>query len=437
MPGDRGGALEEARSDRLYSRHVSSKRFARDGIAFLLTVGILVVAPTSRALGQQGPAMNSFYMNVKPTDGECCANLTFAMNLPPGRKNPPPALTMERVSLGRYVILAEGAAPFPTPSPRGGFFVAVTAISSNAHCFEDSTLVRGFRDLVGVVRCVDPKGSPIDSQFSWSYRADSLDFAQLTDMPKNFAYAQVFPDGKMGTHFTPVDGGAITALRVGPGAFRVKITGLKMSSAAIDPKSGAGVLVSNVCPKAPCETNVCVPARWSQASNTSTIDIDCSDRTGKAIDNGFRVFLGQEGLNSQSLGKFKDESDYKKQGQHYNEGTNYGWVNSFDMRPSSGIAPVSDPKIVFVNKSKDHPGPRKIEYAHPALGRYIVRFKDQLIYGQTYWSMHATARETDRGTYCNIGDIDYHNAEIGVNCFDGTGASRDAKWFMAMRRLYN
>ncbi len=29
----------------------------------------------------------------------------------------------------RYVILAEGAAPFPTPSPRGGFFVAVTAIA--------------------------------------------------------------------------------------------------------------------------------------------------------------------------------------------------------------------------------------------------------------------------------------------------------------------
>ena len=107
------------------------------------------------------------------------------------------------------------------------------------------------------------------------------------------------------------------------------------------------------------------------------------------------------------------------------------------MRPSSGKDPVSNPQISFVNKSKDHPGPRRIEYSHPALGRYVVRFKDQLVYGQTYWSMHATARETDRGTYCNIGDIDYHNVEIGVNCYDGTGAPRDAKWFMAMRRLYN
>ncbi len=67
----------------------------------------------------------------------------------------------------------------------------------------------------------------------------------------------------------------------------------------------------------------------------------------------------------------------------------------------------------------------------------MVKFKDQLVYGQTYWSMHATARETDRGTYCNVGDIDYHNVEIGVNCYDGNGAPRDAIWFMSMRRLYN
>ena len=376
-------------------------------------------------------------MNVKPMDGECCANITFAMNLPPGRKNQHPALTMERVSLGKYVILAEGAGPFPTPSPRGGFFVAVTAIASNAHCFEDSTLVRGFKDLIGVVRCVDPKGLPIDSEFSWSYRADSLDFVQLTTMPKNFAYAQVFTDGKMGSYFTPIDGGTITTQRLGPGAFQIKIERLKLSSAAIDPKVGAGVIVSNVCPDWSCGTNVCVPAHWSVTPSLSTVEVRCFDRAGKAVDNGFRVFLGQEALNSQAFGKFPVESDYKKFGQHYNEGTNYGWVNSSDTRPSSGSDPVSHPLISFANKTKDYPGPRKIEYTHPALGRYVIRFKDQLVYGQTYWSMHATARETDRGTYCNIGNIDYHNVEIGVNCYDGTGAPRDAKWFMAMRRLYN
>lgn len=403
-----------------------------------LAVGIVGVALGSPALAQQGPAVSSFYLNVKPTDGECCANITFAMNLPPGRKSPPPALSMEKVSLGRYIILAEGAAPFPTPSPRGGFFVGVTAIASNAHCFEDSTLIRGYRDLIGVVRCVDPKGNPVDSQFSWSYRTDSLDFVQLTTMPKNFAYAQVFADGKLGTNFTPADGGAVTAQRVSAGNFQVKLGPLKLSHVAIDPKMGASVVVSNVCPaEKNCTTNVCVPTHWSVASHATTVDVRCSDRDGNPIDSGFRVFLGQEGLNSQSFGKFQIESDYKKFGQHYNEGTNYGWVNSSDVRPSSGKQPIANPQILFVNKTKDYPGPRKIEYAHPALGRYVVRFKDQLVYGQTYWSMHATARETDRGTYCNVGEIDYHNVEIGVNCYDGTGAPRDARWLMSMRRLYN
>ena len=90
-----------------------------------------------------------------------------------------------------------------------------------------------------------------------------------------------------------------------------------------------------------------------------------------------------------------------------------------------------------MNKGKDFPGPRKIDYFHLAPGKYLVKFRDQIIYGQTYWSMHATARETDGGTYCNVGDIDYKTAQVGVNCFDGNGAPRDATWFLGMRRLYN
>ncbi len=395
-----------------------------------------------RAAAQQGPAMNSFFMNVKPTpdDGECCANVTFAQKLPEGRALPA-AVTMERLSKGRYVMLAASAAPFPTTAERGGFFVAVTAIRSNAHCFEVSTLVRGARDLIGSVSCVDPKGAPTDSEFSWSYRADSYDYVQFTVLPKNFAYAQVFADGKMGSVFSPIPGAGAQVEHVERGRFKVKFPRLGTASAAMDRKTGVGVLVSNICAQGGngngCGTNVCIPAASTVAANASTVEVRCADRTGAPVDNAFRVFVGQEALNSQSFGKFVNPSDYKKYHQHYNEGTNYGWVNSSYKAAASGIAPIANPEISFMNKGKDFPGPRKIDYFHPATGKYLVKFRDQIIYGQTYWSMHATARETDAGTYCNVGDIDYKTAQVGVNCFDGNGAPRDATWFLGMRRLYN
>ncbi len=411
----------------------------------MLTLAIFIVAPGPRALAQQGPAMNSFYLNAKPTDGECCANVTFVQTLPPERTRPVPAVTMEHVGKGKYVMLAASAAPFPTAPERGGFFVAVTAIASNAHCFESETLVRGSRDLIATVDCVDPKGIPVDSEFSWSYRADSYDFVQFTTMPKNFGYAQVFADSKLGAYFSPIAGAGVQVQHPERGLFKVKFPRLGTSggmangiATGMDRKLGTGVLVSNICPRGlgACGTNTCVPAAWSVGASASTVDVRCADRTGAPVDNAFRVFLGQEALNSQAFGKFADPTDYKKFHQHYNEGTNYGWVVSSEKgAPSKDALP--NPRITFSNKGKDFPGPRKIDYFHVATGKYRVKFRDQLVYGQTYWSMHASARETDGGVYCNVGDIDYRTVEVGVSCFDGNGAPRDATWFLGMRRLYN
>jgi hypothetical protein len=405
----------------------------------LIATSVLTLAvPLHRAQAQQGPSMNSFYLNVKPTDGECCANVTFVENLPPERAKPVPSVTMERVGKGKYVMLAGSAAPFPTAPERGGFFVAVTAIASNAHCFESETLVRGTRDLVGTVDCVDPKGMPVDSEFSWSYRADSYDYVQFTTLPKNFGYAQVFADGKLGIYFSPIPGAGVQIQHPERGLFKVKFPRLGTSN-GMDRKTGTGVLVSNICARGlgGCGTSTCIPAASSIGASASTVEVRCADRTGAPVDNAFRVFLGQEALNSQSFGKFKDPTDYKKFGQHYNEGTNYGWVVSSDKGPPAGKDPLPKPDITFMNKGKDFPGPRKIDYFHLGPGKYRVKFRDQLVYGQTYWSIHATARESDGGVYCNVGDIDYHNIEVGVNCFDGNGAPRDAIWFLGMRRLYN
>ena len=406
--------------------------------AAAVLVALMLGAPARRAQAQQGPAMNSFFLNVKPTDGECCANVTFVQNLPPERKQPVPAVTMERIGKGKYVMLAAGAAPFPTAPDRGGFFVAVTAIASNAHCFESETLIRGSRDLVGTVNCVDPRGVPVDSEFSWSYRADSYDFVQFTVLPKNFGYTQVFAEGKVGIYFSPIPGAGVQVQHPERGLFKVKFPRLGTAGGGIDRKLGAGVLVSNICADrgVSCGTNTCIPSASSVGAGASTVEIRCADRSGAPVDNAFRVFLGQEALNSQSFGKFANPNDYKKFHQHYNEGTNFGWVTSSEKGATSK-EPLPNPEMTFLNKGKDQPGPRKIDYFHLAPGKYRVKFRDQLVYGQTYWSMHATARETDGGTYCNVGDIDYRTVEIGVNCFDGNGAPRDATWFLGMRRLYN
>jgi hypothetical protein len=415
----------------------------RVGRCALIACSLLAAFAGFAALGaapacaQQGPAMNSFYMNVNPTDGECCADLTFVQTLPPDRKLPLPAVTMLRTAKGKYLVTALGAAPFPGPPERGGFFVAVTAVGGNAHCFEVETLVRRWRDLLGTVGCVDPQGAPVDSQFSWSYRADSPDFVQSTVQPANFAYAQVTDNGKLGTFFTPVKGGGVAVQRSGTGAFKIKFNRLGTATASLDGKTGVGVLVSNVCAGTACGTHVCAPAAWTVGSNASSVDVRCADRAGAPVDADFRVFLGQEALNSQAFGKFDNPDNYKKYHQHYNEGTNYGWVVSSEKGAAAGAEPIKSPKISYMNKGKDFPGPRKIDYFHPATGKYTVKFRDQIIYGQTYWSMHTSALEAEGGIYCNVGDIDYKTAQVGVNCFDGQGAPRDARWFLGMRRLYN
>jgi hypothetical protein len=182
---------------------------------------------------------------------------------------------------------------------------------------------------------------------------------------------------------------------------------------------------------------VCAPTGWSVAGGAATVEVQCHDPSGAPVVGAFRVFLGQEALNSQAFGKFVKPSDYKKYHQHYNEGTNFGWVSSSEMGAADAKDPLAKPDIVYLNKGKDFPGPRKIDYFHLAPGKYKVRFKDQIVYGQTYWSMHATTRDTDGGAYCNVGDIAYGSLEVGVNCYDGRGAPRDGKWVLSMRRLYN
>src|SRR5262249_32956264 len=146
-------------------------------------------APPARA--QMGPAVNAFVTHVQ-TDRENCGAYTFAPKRPAGRKHPVIAPAVVETGPGRYTITAAGAAPFEERSPRAGFFVDVTAVGGNTRCFEEGAFRRG-EDLLSNIRCVDPRGAPRSSEFSWSYRADSLDHVQYAAYRANFGYAQVEP----------------------------------------------------------------------------------------------------------------------------------------------------------------------------------------------------------------------------------------------------
>jgi len=393
--------------------------------------GILTVIPLVSALigagaqAQMGPAMNSFLMNVK-TDHEQCGAATFAANRPAAWRHAVTAPTIERAGQGVFMITAPGAAPLPGTSPRAGFFVDVTAVGSNAHCFEDSDYVRG-SDFQSQVRCVRPDGSPVDSEFAWSYRSDSLDLVQYSVYRANFGYAQIGTDGALASFFTPAAHALVTSKRLGKGRFKVVFGKLGTASADMVPGVDASV---QICRTPACASDTCSVAAWSIGATSSTVDVRCFTKKGEPVDASFRVFIGQEALNSQEFG-------VPTPGRRVGDGVNFGWVDSSERRPATGPGPIANPHIVYMARSKEAVGKRKVVYFHTAPGKYAVAFEDQIVYGPTCWDLHVTARELDSGTYCNIGATDHAKGLVGVACFDGEGLPRDARWSLTMRRQYN
>jgi hypothetical protein len=336
---------------------------------------------------------------------------------------------IEQTGKGAYSITAPGAAPLPGTPPRAGLFIDVTAISSNAHCFEDGNYVRG-SDFLSRVRCFSPEGSPVDSEFAWSYRSDSLDYVQYAVYRANFGYAQVGPDGKLGTFFTPAAHPAVTSRRLRKGRFKIVFGGLGTASADMLPGVDANVQVSGVCTTPACPNDVCAIAGWSVGATSSSVEVGCDDKMGAPVDASFRVFIGQEALNSQEVG-------VPTPGRTVGDGVNFGWVDSSDKTAAPRPDPIPNPRIVFMAQSKEALGKQPVVYFHTARGKYAVAFEHQLVYGASCWDLHVTARELDGGTYCNIGPTDHEKGLVGVACFDGTGAPRDARWSLTMRRQYN
>lgn len=406
------------------------------GRIFCLAAALAIAAAAAPARAQTGPSLNSFFMNVTK-DGDCCGHFSFGERLPAGRHLPLPGPTMSRLGRGRYAISAPGAAPFPEePGPEGhaGFFVAVTTVGGDAHCFEVSTVAIGFTDLLSTVACVDPRGAPVDSAFSWSYRADSLAHPQRTPYRASFAYAHVRAGGRLGSWFVARPGARPRIERRGAGAYRVTFAPIGFSTGGFEHTAGpAGetyAQVSPICDPGRCGTVVCAVDRTRVSARGWSADVRCSDGEGRPADTDLRVLVGREAMNSQSV-----STPWKY--QRYNEATNHGWIAWSDSSTATGDASLRHARAVHVNQAKEFPGNRPVTTRHPATGRYRVTFHDQIVYGPTYWSLHVTSRDGGGGAYCTIGDFDDRVAAVDVTCFDGQGVPRDGRWFLNMRRQYN
>jgi hypothetical protein len=377
-----------------------------------------VVAEVPRAQAQMGPALNSFVTYVK-TDREGCGAFTFAAKRPPGNKRPVTAPFVTQTAVGRYAITAPGAAPLPGASPRAGFFVDVTAVGGNARCFEEGAFRRG-EDFLSNVRCVDPQGAARAAEFSWSYRTDSLDFVQYAAYRANFGYAEVDATGGLFSHFSPAPDARITVDKRGVGQYRVTFGGLGTASANLDRARGADVQISNICKSPACATTACAMVDWSMGRTSSFVDVRCADLRAGPADGAFRVYIGQEAMNSQEEGSKSNEQDV-------NEGVNYGWVSASDVARD----------VVYASKSHARRGFRKVVTAHTGRGKYSVRFEDQIIYGPTCWALHVTAHSTRDPAYCIVDGADNEKNEVRVGCYDRDGAPRDTPWSLSMRRQYN
>jgi len=406
---------------------------------------------TAFGAGVDGPAVIAWYPRYNEgipnlgLAGPDCLN-TFT-RMPAGRQDRCEQPMLTSLGTGRFQITVDNGAPFPEIADDSGSLVFVTAIASNAHCFEESATVTG-TTIDSVFRCVDPEGIDIDTDFSWSYRADSLEYPMAVAYTPNFAYARVQPDGSLvgAESFSPVglrDDDVLVEKNAGAGDYTVTFKDLNPLDANLEPMlSPYNVLVQKTCkgdatggadPDG-CFRTVCAPVSWTPGDFTTwdtTVNVRCTGADGSPRDTGFRVFFGDEGFNSQA----REEGGY-----------HHGWANwSIEASETGCHTPPEIPSNSQHELPPVYPG-LPVEACHESLGTYQVNFLESTFspYSIDGSNFVVSSRATD-GTHCNVGGLtcpEAHGAcgrpdttpttRVVITCFDPSGNPADAQWTMNM-----
>jgi hypothetical protein len=414
-------------------------------------VASIALAGVAQAQGIEGPALIGWYpkYNANLVDlavhGSGCLNVPE--NMPVGRQSPCEFPTLTTLGPGHYDIAGENLAPFPVSQGDSGWALFVSTIGGNAHCFETATTFTGTA-LHSTVRCVSPvSGEDVESDFAWSYRADSLEYPQHGDYSPNYAYARVQSDGSLvaDQSLNPLDlrDDDIHVERNATGDYTVTFVDLNPLDASLDPAfSPYNVLVQKTCSgdenggadSRGCYRAVCRPEAWTPGNFTiydTTVQVRCSAADGTPRDTGFRVWFGDEGFTSQG---------------GWEGGMRYGWTNFTSEISAPGCR--TSPELVGTSQHETpntHFEGLPVEVCRSALGAYDVNFVEQI----TPYSIDAVAPVVSStapdGTYCNVGRVDCgaHQqlcarpdapefARVTVACFDSSGNPADSPWTLNM-----
>jgi hypothetical protein len=417
-------------------------------VAVALSASVLLAPAEARADGVEGPALAAWLPTYNQSFSEVAVHGSGCHNrperMPAGRETACGKPELSVLGPGRYLVSVENAAPFPESDEDSGYAVFVTAVGTNAHCFEESTT---FTDdgASSLVRCVTPEsGSDVDSPFSWSYRADSLDYPQQGDYSPNFAYARVAKDGTLSPEesLNPVDVVAddVLARKNSDGDYTVTFKGLNPLDGSLDPVHAPyNVLVQKTCSgdandgadARGCFRAVCVPYRSTPGNFETwdtTVDVRCYAQDGSPRDTAFRVYFGSEGHTSQ---------------RGWDGGYRFAWLD-WNADPSADGCP-SSPDIVGTSQHETpeahYPG-EPVEACRSDVGLYQVNFLggDIVPYSVDGMTPVVSAR-ADGGAYCNAQSLECGagfpicalpdappTTRITVACFDARGRPNDAAW---------
>jgi hypothetical protein len=408
---------------------------------------VAAVAP-AHAAGFEGPALIAWvpeYNQDTPRflHGNGCLNQPSRMPSDRAEYCEPPVLTS--LATGRYLVSVPNGAPFPAGDDETGFLSFVTAFRGNAQCFEEGTMASG-TTLESNVRCVDPTGSDVDSEFSWSYRADSLEYPQGVAHRPNFAYARVEPSGALvaAESFNPLDlhdDDIVVTKNSGAGDYTIVFRDLNPLDGALNPLLAPyNVVVQKTCAgdgtggdaDDGCYRTVCVPSSWTPGDFETwdtSVNVRCFDASGAPRDTGFRVFFGDEGHNSQGS---------------WEGGLHYAWAN-WSLDPSE--PGCHRPPEILSNGQHESPlafPGKPIEACRESTGSYQVNYVDE---SHSAYSVDgpsfAVASRAEDGTHCNVssftcpengGACGIENTSpttrVVVTCFAPNGDPADARWTM-------
>jgi hypothetical protein len=288
------------------------------------------------------------------------------------------AITATRSGTGNYTITWSGISAVGS----GGGHIQVTAYGpGNAQCRSD-----GWGSERAIVRCSDPTGAAVDSQYTILYWRPAvgdhgLAFAQA-GQPSTASYT---PNASYSYN---AGGGAITATRSSTGVYNMSWTGM----------AGVGTDGGNVHVTAYGEVDVrCQVLSWGP----DNANVGCFDPAGNPVDSEYQVLFVKP--------------PKKAWAQTYA----FAWAN---QPAAASYTPDTTYSYNYLG------GP--ITITRSSAGVYSVQFAsfDSLGVGGnvqvTSYGAYASA-----GEYCKV--VSWGSNTVSVDCFDATGAAADS-YFTAL-----